>query len=496
MSTQSSITTAADLRSTEEAVFSQGLADSSELMEQAGLGLARVVRQFAPTPGECIIFSGKGSNAGDALIAGRHLLACGWRLSVKCAFHPDEMKPSVREHLVRLQEAEAPLWDATAPAGPVIVLDGLLGLGSSGEPSEAVAQSIWEIQRLQRECGARVFSVDFPSGLDPTTGIPSSVCVRADVTVTFACAKIGLLADAATDFVGRLAVVPLPALVPPPLADMQLATPDLFKSCLPARNFDRHKGNFGRVLIIAGSVGFFGAARLCALGALHGGAGLVTVLARPNLYPYLMLGMPHEVMVRPMDDYREIIRENFDAAVVGPGLDPDELPELAELLRNLPFPTVVDAGALDILAANLKMLRLASAPRILTPHPGEMARLTRIKDLSRVEIVRSFIEETPCVLLLKGARTLVGAPGRPLVFNSTGNPGMGTGGMGDVLSGVIAALLAQGLRPSQAASLGAWVCGRAAEEAILQGESEESLSASHIPENLGRAFQALRRPSF
>lgn len=492
----SAITTATDLRHCEEEAFRSGKANPEALMEQAGLGVARVVRQFHRQPGDCMIFCGKGSNAADALIAGRRLLEAGWRIFVECAFHPDDMSAVANQHLQALQQAEVAIFDETALRGPLVVLDGLLGLGSHGEPLEPVAGRIEEINRLRQERGARVFAVDLPSGLDPETGHPASRCVQADVTVTFGATKQGLLEDAATNFVGRLAVVPLKELNPTPLPDKQVATPDLLAPWLPPRSFDTHKGRYGRLLIVAGSIGYFGAARLCALGALHGGAGLITLLARPQVYPYHMLGIADEIMVRPMEDYREVIREEFDAAIVGPGLNSTEIPELVELLRNLPCPTVVDAGALDALATNLKMLRLATAPRVLTPHPGEMARLTRSKEQDRAKIVRSFIEETPCVLLLKGARTLVGAPGRPLVYNTTGTPGMATGGMGDVLSGVIGALLAQGLRPTQAASIGAWVCGRAAEEALATCESEQTLSATHIPHYLGRAFEALRRSGF
>lgn len=483
----------AELQKAEQAAFADGV-EPGALMEEAGLGLAGVVHQFFPKPGRCLVFCGKGNNAGDALVAARHLALGGWEISVELAYEPSEMSPLSQQNLSRLQECSRPDADALSRSGVDVVLDGLLGLGAQGLPREPVTGKIQSIQRLRREGDARVVAVDGPSGLDLETGACNpELCVQADVTVTFGACKPGLVADHATNFVGRIAVVPLSGLDVRTESDELVATPSLLRPWLPLRDFDSYKGTYGHVAIVAGSVGYFGAARLAALGALHAGAGLVTVLAKNQFYPYIAQGMPPEVMVKPVEAFRDVLKEEYDAIVLGPGLVGEPIPEISEIMRMASCPMVLDAGAFESLAGNLKLLRLVGAPRILTPHPGEFARFYRIPGVSRAELVRSFVEEFPSVLLLKGSRTLVGAPGRPLFYNTTGSPGMGTGGMGDVLSGVIGGLACQGLRPSQAAALGAWLCGRAAEIAITIEESEESLSATHIPRFLGRAFQTIRQ---
>lgn len=487
------ILTPEEMQRAEKEAFAAGV-NADSLMEQAGLGLAGVVHQFFPKPGRCLIYCGKGNNAGDALVAGRYLLGAGWEVSVDLAYAPAEMSSLAKAKLDALQAEFRVDSNPLAHTGVDVVLDGLLGLGARGLPRAPVAEKIQTIRRIRSEGDARVVAVDCPSGLDIETGACNpDLCVRADITVTFGACKTGLVADAATNFVGRLAVVPLPDLDVRSGFDELVATPAVLRPWLPMRDFDSYKGTYGHVGIIAGSLGYFGAARMVALGALHAGAGLVTVLAKTQFYPYIAQGMPPEVMVKPVEGFREVLNEEYDSVVLGPGLVGEPAPEISEIMRMVACPMVLDAGAFDVLAGNLKLLRLVGAPRILTPHPGEFARIYRIPQLPRSELVRKFVEEYPSVLLLKGARTIVGAPGRPLVHNTTGTPGMGTGGMGDVLSGVIGGLAAQGLRPSQSAVLGAWLCGRAAEIAITTGESEESLVATHIPAHLGKAFQTIRQ---
>jgi len=487
------ILTPEEMQIAEKKAIASGV-DPAELMGQAGLGLASVVHQFFPEPGRCLIYCGKGNNAGDALVAGRYLLAEGWQVSLDLAHLPEEMSPLARANLASLQTDSRAATNPLSHTGVDVVLDGLLGLGSRGLPRKPIAEKIQMIRRLRNDGDARVVAVDCPSGLDMETGAcDTELCVQADITVTFGACKTGLVADTATNYVGRIAVVPLPDLDVRSDADVLVATPATLRPWLPMRDFDSYKGTYGHVAIIAGSMGYFGAARMAALGALHAGAGLVTVLAKPNFYPYVTQGMPPEVMVKPVEAFREVLNGNYDSIILGPGLVGQPIPEISEIMRMASCSMVLDAGAFESLAGNLKLLRLVNAPRILTPHPGEFARIYRTPNITRAEMVRKFVDEYPSVLLLKGARTLIGAPGRPLVYNTTGSPGMGTGGMGDVLSGVIGGLTAQGLRPSKAAALGAWLCGRAAEIAITSGESEESLVADHIPPHIGKAFQNIRQ---
>lgn len=481
-----------EMKSIEAAAFASGIA-AEDLMDEAGYGIATVILQFFPTPGDCRVVCGKGNNAADALVAARHLHQLGWNIEVDCAFSEEELSPLCAKKLRELSGCSS--FGTGFVSGPSILIDGLLGIGSVGKPASPIAEKIEEIRRARQEHGFRVISVDIPSGLDTDTGIPDSCCVEADLTVALGAAKSCLLSDTATSFVGRLAVVPLSGLEIPESDSLEILTPQTLRNWLPVRPFDSYKGNFGHVGIIAGSVGYFGAAKLCCAGALRGGAGLVTLLAKPENFPYLATGAPPECMVQPVKDFRDCLNANFDALAIGPGLVEEKGAEMVEIIRNAECPVVIDAGALGVLAGGLKSIRLVNGPRILTPHAGEMDKMFRMPGATREELARAFVEEFPSVLLLKGARTIIAAPGRPLFYNTTGTPGMGTGGMGDVLTGVVAALCAQGLRPSNAAALGAWACGRAAELAILDGESEQSLLAGDIPARIGRAFSSLGLPS-
>lgn len=489
------IVTAAEMLAAERSALAEG-ASVEALMEEAALGVARTVVGLASKPGTCEVVIGKGNNAGDALAAACLLQEQGWSVRVTPAYPIEEMEPAPKRYWLELRERGGTLKN-TLHKGPYVLLDGLLGLGAYGEPREPILSLVQYIERVRRRDGAMVVAIDGPSGLDWETGLPHLSCVHADWTVTFGACKSALLSDEATDYVGRIEVVPLRGLhfpAPPTREEYgaELLTTSLLRSWLAPRHFDSYKGTYGRVAIVAGAIGYLGAALLCAQGALHGGAGLVTLFAKPQLYPFLASAAPPEVMVRPVNDFRVLLDEDFDSLVIGPGLVGEPVIEIIEIIRNMECPTVLDAEAIKVLGNQLKSLRLANGPRILTPHPGEMRRLFPRSDLSRAELVTTFIDQNPCALLLKGARTLIGAPGRPLYYNSTGHPGMGTGGMGDVLSGVIGALAAEGLRSQRAAALGAWLCGRAAELALVAGESQESLSAGMIHKFIGPAFNDLR----
>jgi NAD(P)H-hydrate epimerase len=260
-----------------------------------------------------------------------------------------------------------------------------------------------------------------------------------------------------------------------------------------------HKGDCGRVTLVAGALGTAGAAVLAAQGALRAGAGLVTLCVPHEIYPIVASRAPEECMVRPVASAEDVLFSRADALGLGPGLGIGNAELALCLVRDFGGPAVVDADALNALAAgHLSVLEHAAGPRLLTPHPGEMARLDpEGVELGRCERVRRFTDRWPVTLLLKGARTVVGTGGVGLSFNTTGNPGMASGGMGDVLTGVCAALLAQGLECHEAAILGAWLCGRAAESLVCVGlRCEESLLASDVAGALGAAFHALHERGF
>ncbi len=464
----------------ERVAFDSGVR-AEDLMEQAGLGIAGVVRQFHPRPGHCIAFVGKGHNGGDALVAARHLRGDGWSVEIREAFD--------RSHAAPLTAAR---WFADSPAaissGPLVVLDGLLGLGASGNPRGGVAGAIEAIQSLRRHRGAWVLAVDLPSGLG------ANLTVEADVTATIGFAKTPLLEDEATKFTGRLALIPLPGLIPPSGVPCGgLITPAALEGLLPPRNFETHKGQAGRVAVIAGSEGFPGAARLCATGALRAGAGLVTLYTCESVLPALASSLPPEVMLRPRSAWNSGSEPRFDAIAVGPGMVRASDEEILRILSSLKTPSVLDADALRPMSGIRGGLLLPPHPCLLTPHPGEMERLLLREGRDRRSWAEAFVQSHPATLLLKGARTIVTQRNKPVFYNTTGHPGMASGGMGDVLSGVAAALLAQGKSPLDAAKISAWTCGYAAEIALRGGlVSQESLTASDVLENLGAAFSGLR----
>jgi ADP-dependent NAD(P)H-hydrate dehydratase / NAD(P)H-hydrate epimerase len=483
------VITCEEMRRAEEAAFARGV-QAEDLMENAGRGVAEIVRQFHARPGRCVVFCGKGHNAGDALVAARHLASWGWSIDVRFAFPAATLAPLTTKKL-----AELPTLRCDVPFdGSTVVFDGLLGIGAKGEPRGEIAAAIQSIERLRRDQGAWVLAIDIPSGLDAVTGKPATICVTADLTATIACAKDCLVADAATNVVGRLAVIELKELPPPESGKWRVATAQTMQGWLPARSFDLHKGDCGRVGIVAGSSGFTGAARLCSEAALRAGAGLVTLLAKPDCAETLAASCVPAVMVKTVENYAEIQDLRFDSLAIGPGLGSRSAAEIVSIVEQAHQPVVVDADALNVLSRDVARLKHCAGPRLLTPHPGEMERLFARNGRARQRWVDDFLEEYPTTLLLKGARTLIADPDGSRYINTTGNPGMASGGMGDVLTGVCAALSPQlgENKLLQCAVLGAWLCGRAAECAVFCGpDSPESLCASSVLKNLGAAFASL-----
>jgi ADP-dependent NAD(P)H-hydrate dehydratase / NAD(P)H-hydrate epimerase len=484
------------MREAEDAAFARGVAVEA-LMDQAGAGLARAVSEFFPHPSTCIVFAGKGHNGGDALMAAECLKRAGWNIDVRLAFPEEDCAELTRKKLQSLRDT--PSVNLTPMGKPLstIVLDGLLGLGAKEVLREPLRSSTKEINRLRREEQAFVVAVDIPTGLNGDSGeTDPEDPVTADFTMTVGFAKHGLIVDSSLDLVGRLEVVPLPDLVPPPSASNELlATPHSLRSLLPRRKFSSYKNQFGRIGIVAGSEGFIGAAIMTTAGALRAGAGLVELFVPKELYPVVASAAPPEAMVKPVRGYRDLPNENVDAWAVGPGLGKERASDILKLIQRAKQPMVIDADGINLLADRRDTLKTCEGPRLLTPHPGEMQRLFDSGKMSRAGTARNFCEEFPVTLLLKGSRTIVGERGHPLSYNSTGNPGMATGGMGDVLTGVCAGLLGRGLAMYDAARIGAWACGRAAEISIFHhGQSEESLLPADVLAHLGEAFNELRDP--
>lgn len=503
----------------EEVAFKQG-ASAEDLMEKAGLGIARAIlrrypasaRSLSARSGMAIACIGSGNNGGDALVALRHLADAGWRVGVKCHHSRTSLSALPRKKWRELgesvtqdggsQDLDAEIDPDACGSCPLILLDGLLGIGARGPLRAPLDELAAWINHARDRHGAEVIAMDIPSGVNGDTGVACDGAVVADLTLTVGVPKVGLLAPAAVNYTGAIERVPLAELAVPDGADGRPCLSDIhsLRGLLARRPHDFHKGDAGRVGILAGSRGMLGAAVLCARGALRAGAGLVTLFTEEDLYPTLAAMLPPEAMLRPVRSLQEIADGQhgvLDVLAVGPGMGPgdeDANREFFALLEQFDGPLVVDADALNRIAAGAVANHLR--PRMtLTPHPGEMARLfPDLAGMSRLEACRAFTSRHVGVtLLLKGARSLIAGSGAPVYVNGTGNAAMASGGQGDVLTGVIAALLGQGLAQLDAARLGAWLCGRAAELALSHGQaSPQSLTAGDVSNWLGMAFRELR----
>jgi hydroxyethylthiazole kinase-like uncharacterized protein yjeF len=461
-----SFVTGAAMRSLEDAAFRRGVSAES-LMDLAGEGIAcRLIDHF-PRPGRAIAYIGKGNNGGDALVALRHLREAGWQVEVRAAYPEVEWGTLPRRKWRELGPLSAP---GMPGGGPLLLLDGLLGIGGRGPLRPPLAALAAEMAELRERQGAQIAALDLPSGMDADSG--EGGAVTADLTLCVGVPKRGLAGAAGILRAGRILLVPLADLPPPAGGEPCFFCPESFPGLLPPRPHDFHKGRAGRLGILAGSPGMTGAAVLCASAALRAGAGLVTLHVERDFLPALAAAMPPEAMVRAADDpVAEAFAAGHDALVVGPGCGHASAGWQASLLAALAGPappTLLDADALNLLAAAGR-LDLLRADQLLTPHPGEFRRLAPdLAEVDRLAAASAFVARHPCSLLLKGARTLVAAPGRSVRFNPTGHAGMASGGQGDVLAGVAGALLAAGLGVADAGALGAWLCGRAAERSLAE----------------------------
>jgi NAD(P)H-hydrate epimerase len=360
-----------------------------------------------------------------------------------------------------------------------LVVDAIFGTGLNA-PVRGFYQEVIE---LINQMAQPVFAVDLPSGLDATTGLPLGVCVRASVTATFGLAKIGQLVTPGCTYVGHLEVVDIG--LPRSVTEVErpariwLEARELASLVRPRLSGD-HKGSFGHVLVVAGSVGKTGAGAMTGLGAARAGAGLVTLAVPFSLHGLMEVKLT-EVMTEPLGETAEhTVAESAlprlqrllttkQCLALGPGLSTQEetCRVVLWLVENSPCPVVLDADGLNALAGHLEALSRASSPIILTPHPGEMGRLLGCGAAEvqnrRLEFSQSFSKEYGVTLVLKGARTLVASPEGRLAINGSGNPSLASGGTGDVLTGLIAGFLGQGMSPFEAACLGVYSHGESAD---------------------------------
>ncbi len=461
------------------------------LMENAGRGTAEIIMStYASELAEkgALIVAGPGNNGGDGFVIARHLVQAGIKAAIILLAPENKFRGDALVNLeivkalripMTLCVEEAVLIDNQAmfeDAG--VIVDAMFGTGLSRSLQGRFARAV----RFMNRSKTPVAAVDIASGLSADTGHPLGHAVNADITCTMALPKIGHVTWPGCDYTGRLHVVNIG--IPGFLVERAGITTETwgrneFVGHLRARPESGHKGTFGHVLIVGGSRGKTGAAALAATGSLHSGAGLVTVACAASsqtvLATKLTEAMTHALPETgdgtPSLGAREDIRralERKKAMVIGPGLGlhEDTMKLVCALIREVDIPVVVDADALTAMAGEMEGFAAGSCGSlVLTPHPGEMARLCGCSveqvQADRLDSVRRLAMKTGAVVVLKGARTVTASPEGEICINMTGNSGMGTGGMGDVLSGMIGALLCQGYSPWDAARLGVCAHGLA-----------------------------------
>ena len=452
------------------------------LMKLASAGIAEAVMQFFPVPGLCIAYVGKGNNGGDALTVLNILKQHGWETGFRAAYPRAEWGELPVRQLAEISPPPQEYQEAPLPrtGKPMILLDGLLGIGAKGLLRKEISALCAEMNYLRDRCGAvRTVAIDLPTGVDPDTGMPQENAVEADFTMCIGAVKQGLLDDDATLHAGRLACIDLPGLYVQALPATELITSSRLTKFLSARPYTDYKNKRGHIGVIAGSEGMLGAARLCCEAALRAGAGLVTLHVHRNVYPLIAPSMPPEIMVKPVDSYADVSIRTFSAFLIGPGIGSvsEEDAEAIRLILETGTPTVLDADGLNLAAA----MQWSLGEHILaTPHHGEIRRLLPDADncAIRADIADCFLAEHEAALIYKGARTIVTQQGKPLFYNITGGPGMATAGQGDVLAGVCGGFMAQGESLLVSAVLGTYLCGRASEIAISAGDStQQTLTA-------------------
>ncbi len=490
------------------------------LMENAGAAVARVasrvasragaagLRRFAePTrPVSVCIIAGRGNNGGDGFVAARHLAGYGARVWAYVVGDPSTIVGDARINMdamagagvgvVPLVDEEA--WNAARAdlAQADVIIDAILGTGARGAPSPEAARAI----SLMNESTAPVVAVDAPSGVDALTGAVLGECVIAHTTVTLALAKTGLLTYPGAYYAGRVVLDGIG--MPPRLLDLgeiktRLTTPDDVRAALPVRRPDAHKGDFGSVLIVAGSPGMSGAPSLAAMGALRSGAGLVHLLVPAGIAGEVS-ARHAEVMVHPAPEpcVSPILEmaARCQGVVVGPGMSCCERTAtiVDAVISEIRVPLVLDADAINVMAGRAQALREARAPLVITPHPGELGRLCGVGadeiNRDRLGWARRAALETGATVVLKGARTVIAGTGGEAYVNPTGNSGMATAGMGDVLSGVAGSLCAAGLGSLAAGYCSAYIHGLAGDLAARERGADGMVAGdvlAHIPEAFG-----------
>jgi hydroxyethylthiazole kinase-like uncharacterized protein yjeF len=473
------------------------------LMENAALAVADAIGEHYPDCDRAAIFCGTGANGGDGFAVARHLEQRGVVPAVFIVGDRKKIRGDAAANLAICERLALPLYDVTGDdslnealvhAGDAnLIVDAIFGTGLDRAPAGLYAETITSLNEMMMP----IVAVDLPSGANASSAEPFEPCVRASLTITFAAPKLCHVFEPAAVFCGEVIVadISIPsAAIEDENITLALTTPADVRPHFAPRPASSHKGTYGHVAIVAGSPGLSGAAVLAARGAIRSGAGLVSVVTDAETARLVHAGSI-ESMTFSGDDVAGFVAGK-DAALIGPGLAGDEgsYGRIRVLVEAIELPLVIDASALNAFALRTSELNPHRRPRVLTPHPGELARLvgSTAKEINahRIDAAREAARATGCVVVLKGFQSLIAGPDGHVSVNPTGNPGMATGGMGDVLGGMIAALLARGIGPFQAAAAAVYLHGFAGD--MLKDEMGDiGLAALDLAERIPLAIKRL-----
>jgi ADP-dependent NAD(P)H-hydrate dehydratase / NAD(P)H-hydrate epimerase len=511
------VVTAEEMRETDRLTIEKYGAPSLTLMERAGEGVAQAILESYGRAAKkgVLIVAGKGNNGGDGFVVARLLHKKRLPCEVALLAHRNDLSPDATKNLRAYQQIKGKLFEIDPKnlnllsqriGKSALIVDAILGTGMKNEVRGLFAEAI----KMINGSDLPVVAVDIPSGLDTDRGTPLGVAIQARLTVALGYPKLGEVIYPGVNYVGDLIVADI-GIAAEALAQVapktELLDHETIRRLVPRREADTHKGTYGHLVVVAGSRGKTGAAILACRAAMRAGAGLVT-LAAPRSLNDIFAGALVEVMTEPLrnnaaeeiealsdDDWHRLLKRK-NAILFGPGIGVNNGTHnaLRWLLRNLEMPWVIDADGLNTLALEVHRLRHAKMPPVLTPHPGEMARLTgkstATVNADRVGNARSFALENRCHVVLKGARTVIATAEGKVFINPTGNPGMASGGMGDVLAGILAALLGQGLSPEDAMKLGVYLHGFVG-DTVAAEKGQIGLIASDIIDGLPTGLRAL-----
>ncbi len=476
-----------------------------DLMERAATEMFLELESVFDYDSPLVFFAGPGNNGGDALALARlfakaghpssvYLLDTGKPMKGSLATNWDRLAPisNITKHVIS-SEAEFPYLDPSIP-----IFDGLFGSGLQ-RPLEGLPAAL--VRHINKS-KCKVFAIDIPSGMhgEDNSEKGKNSIIKADVTLTLQFPKISLLFPENEPYIGKLKVIDIglhPFAIEKTETPYRISSAFAVRQMIPKRNRYDHKGTFGHALLIAGSYGKMGAAVLAARGCIRSGAGLTSAHVPQKGYDIMQVSVP-EVMCN-IDKHPDCFSsfgnmDRYSAIGIGPGLGvtPETIHAFGELLKDCRVPMVVDADALNILAIRTEYMKQLPPGSVLTPHPGEFTRLfgNTSNSWQRIQLLRENAKKYNLTIVLKGAWTAIAYPDGEISFNPTGNPGMATGGSGDVLTGIILGLLAQGVSTRHAAETGVYLHGLAGDLAARK-LSVQAMVASDIVDNLGKAFKKI-----